>query len=80
MFGCSICGKGILTESLRRFFCRDCYKECESDIMARSERVKFSTNYEHRQRRQVLRDRKLTYLGNGFDVDDFDCGYRLAPE
>ena len=36
-------------------------------------------NDERRQRRRALKDRGLIYLGDEFDVGDFDGEYRLVP-
>ena len=79
MHNCAICGIEIFSENPKRFFCRDCYKEWESDIMAKTDWVKVCINDEHQRRRQALKDRELTYLGNGFDVGDFDGEYSLVP-
>jgi len=79
MLNCAICGREIYTENPRRFYCRDCYKEWESDIMAKTDWVKVCGNCEHQQRRQVLKDRELIYLGNEFDAGDFNGEYRLVP-
>lgn len=79
MLSCAICGIEVFTEDPRKFFCRGCYREWKSDIMAKTDWVKICVNDEHQQRRQALRDKGLIYLGNDFDVGDFDGEYRLAP-
>ena len=79
MFNCAICRKELFTENPRKFFCRDCCKEWESDILAKADWIKFCVNDEHQQRRQALKDREVIYLGNEFDVDDFVGEYRLVP-
>ena len=79
MSNCAICGEEVFTENPRRFFCPDCYKEWESDIMAKTDWIKACVNHEHKQRRQALKDKALIYLGNGFDVGDFDGEHRLVP-
>lgn len=47
--------------------------------MAKTDWVKVCVNYEHQQRRQALKDKELIYLGNKFDVGEFDGEYRLVP-
>lgn len=79
MFDCAICGIQMFTENPRKFFCRGCYKGWESDIMAKTDWVKVCVNYEHRQRRQALKDKELIYLGNEFDMGVFNGEYRLVP-
>lgn len=79
MFNCAICGIEIYTENPKRFFCRGCYKEWESDILAKTDWVKVCVNYEHQQRRQALKDKGLIYLGSEFDVGDLDSEYKLVP-
>lgn len=78
MSNCAICGRGIFTENPGRFYCRHCYRQWESDIMAKTDWVKVCVNYEHQQRRQALKDKGLIYLGSEFDVGDSDGEYRLA--
>lgn len=58
MFNCVICGIEIFVGNPKRFFCRDCYKQWESDIMAKTDWVKFCVNYEHQQRRQALKGQR----------------------
>ena len=79
MFNCAICGNELFTENPTKYFCRDCYKEWESDILAKTDWVKFCINDEHQQRRRALRDRELVYLGDEFDVGDFSGEYKVVP-
>lgn len=79
MLSCAICGKGIFTEDPKKFFCRDCYKQWESDILAKADWIRFCVNCEHQQRRQAFKDKQLIYLGNEFDVSFFNGEYSLAP-
>lgn len=48
-------------------------------MMVREPWVAYCMNYEHQQRRQVLRDAELVYLGNEFEIGESDGEYRLAP-
>lgn len=48
-------------------------------MMVREPWVTYYVNYEHGQRRQALKDAGLIYLGNEFEIGDFDGEYRLAP-
>ena len=79
MLNCAICGTGIFTENPKKFFCRDCYKQWELGILAKTNWIRFCINDEHQQRRQSLKDRELIYLGNEFDVGDFNGEYGLVP-
>ena len=75
---CAIFGKELFTQNPKKYFCRDCYKQWESDILAKTEWIKICVNYEHQQRRRALKGRGLIYLGGEFDVGDFNGKYRLV--
>jgi hypothetical protein len=79
MFHCAICVKELFTQDPKKFFCRDCYKQWESEILAKTNWTKVCINDEHQQRRRALRDRGLIYLGDEFDVGDFNGEFRLVP-
>ena len=80
MFSYAICGKQIFTQNPKKFFCRNCYKQSESDILAKTDGVRFCASHEHQRRRQGLKDREFLHLGSEFDVGDSDGDYSLVPE
>ena len=79
MLCCAICGKKLFAQDVKRYFCRDCYKQWESEIVAKTDWIKFCINEEHQQRRRALKEGNLVYLGNEFDVGDFDGECKLVP-
>jgi protein-arginine kinase activator protein McsA len=71
MFNCAICGIQIFTQNPKRFFCRNCYKQWESDILAKAERVEVCVNHEHHRRRQQVKDRLSVYdCDREFDISN----------
>jgi hypothetical protein len=76
---CCVCGKEIFTQNPKKFFCRNCYKQWESDILAKADWIKICVRDEKRQRRRAQKDKGLIYLVNEFDVGDFNGKYRLVP-
>lgn len=47
--------------------------------MGKAPWVTYCINEEHRQRRQALKDEALIYLGDEFEIGEFDGEYRLIP-
>ena len=78
MLNCAICGNKLFTENPKRFFCPDCYKHWESDIVAKAKWIRVCVNNEKKQRRQALKDRELIHLDDKYDVGDFNGEYRLT--
>ena len=63
----------------KKHFCRRCWGVWYDAILSKEPSVTYCTNEEHRERRQALRDADLIYLGNEFEIGEFDGEYRLAP-
>lgn len=79
MLHCCICGKKIVTEVPKRYFCYKCYEEWKEQILGKEDWVRICINDEHRQRRQALKDMNMVYLGNEFDISEVNGEYRLVP-
>jgi len=76
---CCICQREITTTDPRRYYCWNCWSEWNAAILSKEPWVTYCINYEHRQRRQELKDQGLIYLGDEFEIGEFDGEYGLVP-
>ena len=78
-YSCAVCETEILTSNPKKYFCKRCWEQWNDAILNREPWVTYCINYEHRQRRQELKEQELIYLGDEFEIGEFDGEYRLAP-
>ena len=78
MLNCCVCGKGLLTENPKKFYCPDCYKKWYGAIQNKEPWIKACVNDEKKRRRQALKYSQLIYLGDEFDIGGFDGECRLV--
>jgi len=76
---CCICQREITTTDPRRYYCRDCWGKWHDAILNKEPWVTYCVNHERRQRRKAISDAGLIYLGDEFEIGEFDGEYGLVP-
>ena len=79
MYGCAICGEEVFTSNPRRYFCRRCWGQWNDAIMNKEPWVTCCVNHEHRERRRALKDEQMIYLGNEFEIGEFEGECSSVP-
>ena len=78
-FNCAICEQELFTSNPMTYFCKRCWGQWNDAILSKTPWVTYCINHEHRQRRHAVRDAGLIYLGDEFEIGEFDGEYRLTP-
>ena len=69
----------MTTTNPRRYSCRRCWGKWHDAIIDKEPWVTYCINHERQQRRQAIREQELIYLGDEFEIGEFDGEYGLVP-